>query len=189
MGFEDKNFSLMKKNQQSSFFDKQSLSFGGSLLKRAHASGPRPVSSKHYLHVVLKSDVAILTKYEDLRLTKKRGAVDGIIKNKAETFGVRLHKVAIASNHIHLLISFKSRRKYFNWIRRVTGLIARLMLNAEKGKPSQKSFWTYRPFTRVVFWGRDYRGVYGYVQRNILEAIGFIEYIPRGYPFRNHSTA
>ncbi len=171
----------MKKNQQFSFFDKQKLSFGGGLLKRAHARGPRPVSSKNYLHVVLKSDVAVVSDYEDLRLTKKKSKVMDIIKDNADSFGVRLHKVAIASNHIHLLISFKSRRKYFNWIRRITGLIARLMLNAEKGKPSQKSFWTYLPFTRVVFWGKDYRGVYSYVQRNFLEAIGVIEYTPRGY--------
>ncbi len=179
----------MKKNAQTSFFGKQSLAFGGGLLKRSHASGPRPISSKHYLHVVLKSDVAILTKNEDLRLTKRRAAVKVILENKADSFGVKLHKIAIASNHIHLLISFKSRKKYFNWMRRTTGLIARLMLNAEKGKPSQKSFWTYRPFTRVVFWGKDYRGVYNYVQRNILEAIGFIEYIPRGYFARARSSA
>ncbi len=147
----DKSISHMQKNQQSSFFGKQNLSFGGSLLKRAHASRPRPISSKHFLHVVLKSDVAVMSKNEDLRLTKRKSAVESIIKDKVDEFGVKLHKVAIGSNHIHLLISFKSRRKYFNWIRRVTGLIARLMLQAEKGKPSQKSFWTYRPFTRVVF--------------------------------------
>ncbi len=179
----------MRKNQQSSFFGKQNLSFGGSLLKRSHPSSPRPISSKHFLHVVLKSDIAILSKNEDLRLTKRKAAVETIIKNKIDAFGVKLHKCAIASNHIHLLISFKSRRKYFNWIRRITGLIARLMLQAEKGKPSQKSFWTYRPFTRVVFWGKDYRGVFNYVQKNILEAIGFIEYIPRGYSSRARSTA
>lgn len=179
----------MRKGHQSSFFDKQNLSFGGSTLRRSHARGPRPVSSQHYLHVVLKSDAVVLYKDNDLRLTRKRSLVSAILKDKVNEFGVKLHKVAIASNHIHLLISFKSRRKYFNWIRRVTGLIARLMLDAERGKPSRKSFWTYRPFTRVVFWGRDYRGVYNYVQKNILEAIGFIEYIPRGYSYRTRSTA
>lgn len=179
----------MKRNQQTSFFKKQNLSFGGSLLKKGHASGPRPISSKHYLHVVLKSDVAVLSNNEDLRLTKRRSAVETIIKNKADTFGIRLHNIAIASNHIHLLISFKSRPKYFNWIRRITGLIARLMLKAEKGKPSQKSFWTYRPFTRVVFWGKDYQGVYKYVQKNILEAMGFVDSISGGDLYRARSTA
>ncbi len=139
--------------------------------------------------MVLKSDIAILSGKEDLRLKTKKSQVMTIIVGKANLFGVKLHKIAVASNHIHLLISFKSRRKYFNWIRRVTGLIARLMLNAERGKHSRKSFWTCRPFTRVVFWGRDYRGVYNYVQKNILEAIGFIEYIPRGYFYQVRSTA
>jgi hypothetical protein len=70
-------------------------------------------------------------------------------------------------------------------MRRITGLIARLMLKAEKGKPASQKFWTHRPFTRVVFWGSDQRGVLAYIEKNQLEAVGFIKYIPRGYKIPN----
>lgn len=132
----------MKKNEPLSFSgghlsEKQSLPFGGTLLNQSHARGPRPISSKHCLHVVLRSDAADLSHSEKLRLTKKKSQINVIIKERAETFGVSVHKVVIAANRIHLLVSFKNRKVYFNWIRRVTGLIARLMLNAEKGRPSK----------------------------------------------------
>lgn len=163
--------------KQFSFFSKQSLSFGGSLLKNSHARVARPLNSKEFVHIVLKSEIAV----GDLRLTRKKDHVEAIIKSQLDRFKIKVKNMAIASNHIHILILFKSRRLYFCWIRRITGLIARLMLNAEKGKPSLKKFWTHRPFTRVVFWGIDLRGVAAYIEKNELEAIGFTNYIPRHY--------
>lgn len=172
----------MKHPVQLSFF-KKGISFGGGLLKGANAREPRPISTKNYLHIVLKSDIAKKTETSDLRLTPKKMQVLNILKAKLHDYGVRIHSLAIASNHIHLLISVKSRKKYCQWIRRITGLIARLILNAEKGRASQISFWTSRPFTRIVFWGRDYSAVTTYLERNSLEAVGFIAYTPRNYPY------
>ncbi len=175
--------------------------FGGSLLKNGHARMQRPLSSKDFTHIVLKSDIAVKNEKADLRMSKKRTEIENIIRKNIQTFGIRIHKLAIASNHIHLLVSFKSRHKYFHWIRSVTGLIARLMLGAERGlstvvnadispvnisahaqNPYRKiNFWSQRPFTRIVLWGRDFKNVYNYVEKNLLEAVGFISYIPRGY--------
>lgn len=170
-----------KNNEQLSLFTKQSASFGGSLLKNAHARSARPLSSKQALHVVLKSDIATNGIHGDLRLTTKKQKIIEIIKKNIKDYGIRIHKIAIAKNHIHLLISFKSRQKYFHWVRVITGLIARLMLKAEKGKPSTLKFWTYRPFTRVIQWGRDFRNTLAYVKKNFLQAVGFIDEIPLGY--------
>lgn len=171
----------MKRARQLSFF-KNEISFGGGLLKGANAREPRPISTKNFLHVVLKSDIAKKTETYDLRLTSKRAQVLKILKAKLHDYGIRIHSSAIASNHIHLLITVKSRKKYCQWIRRITGLIARLILDAEKGRASKMSFWTSRPFTRIVFWGRDLRAVMAYLERNALEAVGFIDYTPRYYP-------
>ncbi len=41
-------------------------------------------------------------------------------------------------------------------------------------------FWQFRPFSRALNWGRDYRGCCEYLVRNTLEAFGFIAYRPRG---------
>jgi hypothetical protein len=43
-------------------------------------------------------------------------------------------------------------------------------------------FWQFRPFSRVMRWGRDFKNGCKYVVQNTLEALGFIPYKPR----RNH---
>jgi REP element-mobilizing transposase RayT len=43
-------------------------------------------------------------------------------------------------------------------------------------------FWQFRPFSRVMSWGRDFMNGCKYVIQNTLEASGFIPYKPR----RNH---
>ena len=40
-------------------------------------------------------------------------------------------------------------------------------------------FWQFRPFSRVVNWGRDFKMCANYLKQNILEAIGFIPYASR----------
>jgi REP element-mobilizing transposase RayT len=174
--------------KQGSFFKKEALFFGGSLLKNSHARSARPLSSKELIHIVLKSDKAVLSDKTDLRLTSRQSEVERIIKDKLISYGIKIYQLAIASNHIHILISFKNRRKYFSWVKKITGLIARKMLKAEKGSPARESFWTYRPFTRVVYWGRDFRSVMSYIKRNILEAIGAIAYTPRSKTSRSRSS-
>ncbi len=146
---------------------------------------PRPIDSKNFLHIVLKSDAAI----GDKRFTKKKGEVLERIHRRSHDYGLKIRKVAVASNHIHILVQLRSRRQLIAWIRGLTGVLARLMLGAEKGKAKlienkngkQDHFWNLRPFTRVVFWGRDCTGVENYIGRNILEAIGFIAYTPRAF--------
>ncbi len=41
-------------------------------------------------------------------------------------------------------------------------------------------FFQFRPFSRVLSWGRDYLTCCNYVVQNTLEALGFIAYQPRG---------
>lgn len=191
-------YKLSVKTEQRLFLDSSKLqqhnkrmkSFGGSLLKCGHARTARPLSSKDFTHLVLKSELAHQPEY---RMTKKRKLIEQIIKKNIQNFGVRIHKLAIAGHHIHVLISFKSRRKYFDWVRRITGLIARLMLKKERGLSSENTqsiltiekqlkkltFWSQRPFTRIIKWGRDFKIVYKYLENNIIQAIGFIPYVPR----------
>src|SRR5687768_17989457 len=169
----------MSKVKQQSFFPKQDLFFGGSLLKKAHARSARPLSSKKALHIVLKSDQAVWTKERDLRLSSKKQVIEKILTDQLTKYGIKLYNFAIAINHIHLLIKFNSRAKYLSWIKRITGLIARKMLLAERGSPSKESFLTHRPFTRIVKWGKDFYGVIKYIEQNILEALGVISYTVR----------
>ena len=41
------------------------------------------------------------------------------------------------------------------------------------------TFWQFRPFSRVISWGSDFKTCVKYVKQNILEALGFVPYKAR----------
>ena len=97
-----------------------------------------------------------------------------VIKLLSERFGIKVYRFANSGNHLHLLVQPTSRQAYLNFIRALTGIIARIVLNAERGSASMiDRFWDSRPFTRIVEWGKDFAGVRNYIDLNTLEAIGF----------------
>jgi hypothetical protein len=203
-------------------FRKQ-LSFGGSLLKLSHAKTARPLSSKQALHVVLRSDFAQGSR----SLLRHERVIRNMLLKQGRRHGVKVYRVANAGNHLHLLVRFTKRRGLQNFLRGSTGLIARKVLGAERGKakkwdtylapgkslvgpasigtrrgngsgatserlletnarvrsrnpkdkptiPQGQRFWSQRPFTRIVSWGKDFNSVLTYVKLNSLEALGFL---------------
>ena len=62
--------------------------------------------------------------------------------------------------------------------RSVGGVIAQSFTGSFKGKKKSFKFWANRPWSRLVNWGRDFRGVVNYVALNYLESI-------RAIPSRN----
>jgi REP element-mobilizing transposase RayT len=162
-------------------FDKLSLknetAFGGTLLKKSHAKLPRPVSTRNAMHLVLRSGICrgrlSLLDYRNSRL------VDRVIKSQSKKHGVKVYSVAKAYNHIHMVILPLRRQSYVRFTKSITGLIARNLLGAERGNATHRQFWDQRPWTRIVSWGREYRGILKYLEQNTLEAFGFIPYQPR----------
>jgi len=80
-----------------------------------------------------------------------------------------------------MLIKIKPRGRATNecfagFTRAVTGLIARLILGAQKGAAKLKegqSFWPSRPYTRVLSKTRtDYANIRAYFTLNLFESIG-----------------
>jgi hypothetical protein len=205
---------------------KKQLSFGGSLLKLSHAKTARPLSSKQALHVVLRSDFA----HGSRSLLRHERVIRNMLLKQGRRHGVKVYRVANAGNHLHLLVRFTKRRGLQNFLRGSTGLIARKVLGAERGKakkwdtylapgkslmghgrkgsrraynldatnagaslatrdssaarsaspqdkpviPQGQRFWSQRPFTRIVSWGKDFNSVLAYVKLNSLEALGFL---------------
>jgi len=160
---------------------KKTLSFGGSLLKSSHAKTSRPLSSKQALHVVLRSEYARGT----LSFLRRDRQIRDTLAKVALKHGVRIYRVANAGNHLHLLVRFTQRRGLQNFLRGACGLIARQTLDAQRGRARLKTednslgrktrFWSQRPFTRIVAWGRDFEGALSYLKQNTLEAFGFVE--------------
>lgn len=168
--------------------------FGGALLN-GRRKGQRPLAPGQALHLVLKSQWA--TRANKFTAHANRSPVEEIITATSKRYGIRLYKMAICGNHIHLIIRSKRRWLYRAFIAVVTGLIAQhimrqqsfkiFMLSKRKefageGVPPQEkgqAFWQHRPFSRIISWGRDYQKCLEYLTRNTLEALGFIQYKQR----------
>lgn len=98
---------------------------------------------------------------------------------KARYFGVRIFHYAILGNHLHLLIQVKQRTALTGFLRVISGVIARKAMGAEKGAAKGGHFWEGRPYSRVITWGREFRNVLAYVERNALEGAKKISYVAR----------
>lgn len=155
--------------------NKNTKKFGGALLKNSHAKIKRPVTTKKCMHLVMRSSLA----KGDRSLLKHAAGIRAIVQKQSQQFGVRVDRMANAGNHLHLVIQPGTRRGFNGFIRSISGLIARLVLRAEKGTSKNIRFWDQRPFTRIIEWGTEYRGVLRYLVQNSLEAFGFIAYTPR----------
>lgn len=85
-------------------------------------------------------------------------------------FGVRVYRFAIAGNHIHLLVKAPNRKSFQGFLRKLSGSIAQLVTKARKGNPVGR-FWDALAFSRVISWGKDFKSVNFYIQKNLIEAL------------------
>ena len=160
-----------KEFQFSLFNMKNKKIFGGALLKKSNAKEKRPISTKHAMHIVIRSNHA-RGKQNFLTKTNK-AAIDRILKKQAKIRGIRLYRYENVGNHLHILLKTGHRKWLCGYLRAVTGLIARQVLGVERGQGKGIQFWDARPFSRVVAWGRDYNNVKKYFKKNQLQAMGF----------------
>lgn len=153
------------------------LEFGGVLLKNSHAKEKRPISTKQAMHLVLRSSVAKGSL--SFRSSRLRRPVEKLVRSYCDRFGISLYEFANVGNHLHLLVRVKNRFTFPSFIKALTGVIARLVLGAQRGSPKGIRFWDYRPYSRIVAWKRGYQIAKDYVIQNRLEALGVIPYTPR----------
>ncbi len=142
---------------------KTSTSFGGDLLKDKKNRTARPISSKKYMHLVLKSSHM----KAELSLFKTENATlfKGILNKYAGKYFVVIVRFKLVGNHVHILFKVKSAKLYKDFIRSLTGQFAQKMI--ERFKPKLKKFFDERPFTRVVEFGRDYIRVISYIETQL----------------------
>lgn len=126
--------------------------YGGSLLKGKRKSA-RPLDSKKPLHLVLKAT-------NSFALLRNQKLIEQLNAKMSQRFGVKVYSIAVQADHIHLNISFASRRIYTMWIRALTGALARKI---------QKLKFKFLPFTRIGSWGRDFKTVQNYILKNRIE--------------------
>lgn len=191
----------MKKPKQLSFVQapQQRRQHGGSLAVRRRRSA-RPMSRKLSLHITLKSHHAIGGRC----LFRHKKMISAVMRKSAARFCIKIYEHAICGNHLHLLVKGPNRESLQNFFRVLAGHTAQNILRdcplpqkaggapglrdlqgqrEEKVrlgcKKNQRKFWSYLLYSRVVSWGREFKIVKRYVQRNTLEALQLIAYQPR----------
>jgi REP element-mobilizing transposase RayT len=127
----------------------------------------RPLSKKKWIHLVLKSDKA--RGPLSFKTPINKIAIQGILKAKARKFGVKIADQANVGNHIHLKVKIHSRELFQKFLISVTGLIARTVTGARKGKAFGR-FWNELAFTRVLQSYTEELWLNGYFIANRLEA-------------------
>ena len=151
--------------------------FGGACLGKSNPKEKRPLSTKKAMHLVMRSSLAKGAQ----SFRRKDKEVFKIVQKQAQQLGVKLYRYANGGNHLHLIVLPLSRSAFNKFVRAVSGLIARLILVTERGRPMPRNtqFWDQRPFTRILEWGADFYNTCDYLLKNTLEAYGFVTYSPR----------
>jgi len=167
----------------------------------------RPLAKKEAIHLVIRSSWA--KGAASFLKSHNKNAIEKILCSTAKTYGVRIYRKAIAGNHAHLVLRITNRPLYASFIRVATSKIAShvmkgksftefksLVLNPMNANTHDtknanthetqfelqglgQKFFQFRPFTRILHWGRDFKTCCAYVLQNTLEALGFVEYQPR----------
>ena len=152
--------------------------FGGSLDKNSHAKTARPISTRHSMHMTLRSSKA-KGKYAFL-MSPNREKVNRIIRQFCGRYGIKLYMLAIGYNHIHFQIRVTNRYTWKPFIRGLSAAIAMAVTGAAKTRALKEKFWDARPWTRVSEWGKAYWATNHYIIMNEMEAGGLIPQQPRG---------
>jgi hypothetical protein len=125
--------------------------FGGSMI-RSHAKKKRAISTKHDIHIVLKSSHAIGGRsFLHPRHNKK---VNAVVRKQASRQGVHLKDFANNGNHLHLRVRVSHRIYLQRFLRTICGLLPRIVCGCQKKKPLGFRFWDGLPFTRIIAAGR-----------------------------------
>lgn len=167
---------MARRSKQISFLKPQANVHGG-VATAGNPREKRPLSTKLPIHLVLKSSRAVGARSMLRKQTAKD--VKAIVDAHAKVNGVKVYRYANSGNHLHLVVKITNRALFLKFLRVVSGLIARLVLGAEKNAAKLKSggkFWDARPFTRVSEWGRAFDSLCRYLTLNTLEALGFVKH-------------
>lgn len=168
----------LKRPRQTELFANQNikLSFGGSS-RKGNPKIARPFSTKHFMHVVLKSEKA----YGEYSLLHFERNIIKLSKSLGRRLGVEIKDIVVMGNHIHLLVKCLKRSALANFLRAFSGILVRKIIGAEKGMALQDGarlkigeFFTCRPFSRVVAAGKkSFVTLKRYFDLNRLEKLGW----------------
>ena len=148
------------------------LGYGGAMKYRKMK---RPFNSKKAAHIVLRS--RLLCGARSLLKSNRKAWVESLIRAKATAHQASLYKISVNSNHLHLLMKFRTAKDQACFLRDLTGTLALKIKKTFKIAKNIK-VWDARPFSRLIS-PRSYPSILRYIEKNRNEAAGIWAYTPR----------
>lgn len=182
----------MGKLIQENFFDTHKREHGVSLSIGRRRS-KRPLPTNRALHVTSRSAFA----YGRRAFIKNEALILSLAEKWSARFKVKVHIQSLNGNHIHYLVQGRTQEGIRNFLRVFLGQVAQILLKhyplggasgdasvsqkqVKTGcKKNQRTFWETLVYTRVISHGREYKRVFNYIIRNILETLNIWAYQPR----------
>ncbi len=157
---------LLTMNQQNFYFlTKLPKESGGSqALKKRKVQ--RTLSGKSPIHLVVRSDKA----KGIYSFVNHQTTLNKLIIRLGKKHGIKIYAHAVNWDHIHFVIRIFHRQNYNSWIRDLTGQIVQCI--SSKTRTQLREFFTTRPYTRLVSWGREFKTVMDYQILNKMEIFG-----------------
>lgn len=142
---------------------------GVSLKKRRKIQ--RPLVPGAVTHVVFKSSKA----KGDLSFYRHKVMVQSLMKEKAKKFYIEILDFVNMGNHLHIKARFKDRRRFQQFLKSYSALLARKITKARKGHRFGK-FWDGLVYTRVLLSRIEELGLKAYFEGNHIEReLGYAE--------------
>lgn len=132
---------------------------GVSLKKRRKLA--RPLIPGCVTHVVFKSSKA----KGNLSFYTHKKVVADLLKSKSKKFFIEILDWVNMGNHLHLKVRFKDKKRFGQFLKSFSSLVARSITKAKKGNPFGK-FWDGLVYTRVLLTKLEELGLKGYFEGN-----------------------
>lgn len=130
----------------------QSHFYGGELRKKAAFRKARPLTHRQgSIHLTMRSSQA-RGGFSFLTIKNQKRTAD-FVSSFSKKRGIQILKFENAGNHLHFRIRVANRNLYKAWIRGLSAGLALIAMSQQelmKLKSQKKSFWDYRPFTRIL---------------------------------------
>ncbi len=136
--------------------------FGGRLLYKKRKS-KRPLDFKRSTHLVLrlKPNLPSFFNPRDRKVRK-------LLLEVATKYEVKTYQLILNHTHCHIVMKFSNRKSYVRYIREVTSKLVKLF--SEQTKITLKDVFEWRPWTRMIQWGKDFSNTINYMRKNETES-------------------
>lgn len=131
----------------------------------------RPLVPGTITHTILKSSKAM----GKLSFLRHKKIVKSLLENRARKFFIEVTDFVNMGNHLHLKVRFKDPKRFANFLRTFTAMLARKITGACRGVKFGK-FWDGLAYTRVLTTKIEEYGLRRYFEANRIERdIGKLE--------------